>query len=219
MIRFLIRILISIARHFKYTCISKIASFLSYTIWFKILTMFIWNFIVILICLILVSFWLEFTWITRGTVVIISFSTISANKCKYFYTNIICKKKAILCKYLGNGITQCNLVIVFIMSSQVISVNPYKISLQTTFITYLYKEHIRKTQECNIFLRLHYSLVFDLSLKVGSAGSWRLRLRNWIGMKYNKSSGIRIWRRPQILRKVFSGDFASAEKLIGIKLV
>ena len=32
-----------------------------------------------------------------------------------------------------------------------------------TFITYLYKEHIRKPQECDISLRFHYSLVFDLS--------------------------------------------------------
>ena len=32
-----------------------------------------------------------------------------------------------------------------------------------TFITYLYKEHIRKFQECDISLRFHYSLVFDLS--------------------------------------------------------
>ena len=31
------------------------------------------------------------------------------------------------------------------------------------FITYLYKEHIRNTQECDISLRFHYSLVFDLS--------------------------------------------------------
>ena len=32
------------------------------------------------------------------------------------------------------------------------------------FITYLYKEHIRKKNlECDISLRLHYSLVFDLS--------------------------------------------------------
>ena len=32
-----------------------------------------------------------------------------------------------------------------------------------SFITYLYKEHIRKTQEWYISLRFHYSLVFDLS--------------------------------------------------------
>ena len=38
-----------------------------------------------------------------------------------------------------------------------------------------------------------------------------MRLRNWIGIKYSKPSGIRIWRRPKILRKVFSGGFASAE--------
>ena len=31
------------------------------------------------------------------------------------------------------------------------------------FITYLYKEHIRKNLELYISLRLHYSLVFDLS--------------------------------------------------------
>ena len=34
---------------------------------------------------------------------------------------------------------------------------------ETHFITFLYKEHIRKNLECNISLRLHYSLVFDLS--------------------------------------------------------
>ena len=56
------------------------------------------------------------------------------------------------------------------------------------------------------YVRYHFKL-----LKVGSAGSWRLRLRNWIGMKYNKPSGIQIWRRAQIMRKVFSGGLASAE--------
>ena len=41
--------------------------------------------------------------------------------------------------------------------------HPDTLTTGTQFITYLYKEHIRKTQECNISLRFHYSLVFDFS--------------------------------------------------------
>ena len=44
----------------------------------------------------------------------------------------------------------------------------YKITIkiamiENDFITYLYKEHIRKNLECDNSYRLHYSLVFDLS--------------------------------------------------------
>ena len=49
--------------------------------------------------------------------------------------------------------------------NQHVSIEDYHSLLahEDTFITYLYKEHIRKNQECHISQRLHSSLVFDLS--------------------------------------------------------
>ena len=76
--------------------------------------------------------------------------------------------------------------------------------MEVVFITYLYKEHIRKTEECDISLRLHYSLVFDLSPTLRQIASTPLFGfgQIWLTECYNSLQYIISCHIPIIYRSI-----------------